>query len=49
MGVILPVCDNTKLDMEYVNKIPLFPSLESVKMLGDQVIVKLGYNHELRF
>ena len=46
MGVILPGCDYTKLDMEYVNNLPLFPSSDSVQLQNDQVIVKLGYNHE---
>ena len=42
MGIKFPICDNSKLDNIYVAKMPLFPSINSVIMLNDQVVVKLG-------
>lgn len=42
MGINLPGCDDSKLDKDYVDNMPLFPSENSVQMIDDQVIVKLG-------
>lgn len=42
MGIKFSICDNSKLDNIYVAKMPLFPSINSVIMLNDQVVVKLG-------
>lgn len=44
LGVNLPLCDNSKLDNNIVDEMPLFPSLGSVSMLKGQVVVKLGDN-----
>lgn len=42
MGINLPGCDNSKLDKDYVDNMPLFPRLNSVQMIEEQVVVKLG-------
>ena len=42
MGINLPGCDDSKLDKDYVDNMPLFPRLNSVQMIEDQVVVKLG-------
>lgn len=42
MGINLPYCDSKKIDIEYVQRMSLFPSTDSVQMVDNQVLVKLG-------
>lgn len=42
MGINLPYCDSKKIDIEYVQRMSLFPSADSVQMIDNQVLVKLG-------
>lgn len=42
IGINLQICDESKLDNRHIEKMPLFPYSGSVKMLNNQVVVKLG-------